>query len=184
MVNYWHSLYKCCMNYTCYVELSWVEKRIVIILLIVLLITSVALYCNAIPTLKFVQIVHRPGQRTPYLWNPKDPYKLPSEWPDDVVQLNLFGKKRMYKMGLKLAKDDRNSTNEFCNPRQVYIICSASVQHLFSIRSASVQHPNEAFKVHQHYSLVFVHLLADGFGVMSHHAKTQKNTGNWLQSKQ
>ena len=40
----------------------------------------------------------------------------------------------MYKMGLKLASDYRNYTNEFCNPRQVYIICSASER---SIQSSS-----------------------------------------------
>ena len=36
-------------------------------------------------------------------------------------------------MGSKLAKDHRNSTNEFCNLRQVYIICSASEWSIESV---------------------------------------------------
>lgn len=97
-------------------------------LIVSLLILAIALYCRCISSskLKLVQIVHRHGDRTPYVFYPNDQYKNLSYWPDGEGQLNIKGKQRMYELGLRLRKDYSDFIGNPCNPREILIRSSAS----------------------------------------------------------
>lgn len=80
---------------------------------------------TAKPELKLVQIVHRHGDRTQFGFFPNDKLDKLEYWPDGLGQLTSMGKRRMYKMGLKLRNHYTDFLGSTCNPRSLYIRSSA-----------------------------------------------------------
>ncbi|CAG2113415.1 unnamed protein product, partial [Medioppia subpectinata] len=97
-----------------------------------------------ISTLKFLQVVHRHGDRAITKIYDKDPYKDLAHWPEGLGELSAKGRYRAYKLGQYIRHHYDQYLDHDYNPREVYARSSAKSRCLDSVTTllAGLYPPN------------------------------------------
>ncbi|CAH0394007.1 unnamed protein product [Bemisia tabaci] len=87
---------------------------------------------SAEPTLRFVSIIHRHGDRAPEVSYPLDPYKGESFWPEGLGALLQRGKIGLYRLGTFLRQCYDGFLSAKYSPAEIFILSSSTDRCLMS----------------------------------------------------